>query len=140
VIVVQARGGGATGLGYTYGDACVAALIESKLAVAVTGTDAMTPAVAWQAMFSELRNAGQPGVGAMAVSAVDVALWDLKAKLLGLPLYRTIPAFRDEVPIYGSGGFTNYPLALLASQAASWAAAGIGRMKIKTSRDPAADP
>jgi L-alanine-DL-glutamate epimerase-like enolase superfamily enzyme len=140
IVLVQAHGAGETGLGYTYGDASVAALVRSKLAPVVTGLDALAPAAAWRAMFSALRNAGQPGAGAMAVSAVDIALWDLKAKLLGLPLCRVLPGFRDEVLVYGSGGFTNYPESQLVSQAASWAAAGIPRMKIKTSRDPSADP
>jgi L-alanine-DL-glutamate epimerase-like enolase superfamily enzyme len=76
----------------------------------------------------------------MAVSAVDIALWDLKARLLGLPLYRVLPEFRDQVPIYGSGGFTNYPVSWLVSQVSSWAGSGLGRMKIKTSRNPPADP
>jgi L-alanine-DL-glutamate epimerase-like enolase superfamily enzyme len=140
IVLVQAHGGGQTGTGYTYGDVSVAALVESKLASAVTGTDAMAPGAAWRPMFQQLRNAGQAGIGAMAVSAVDIALWDLKARLLGQPLYRAIPAFRDEVPVYGSGGFTNYPLSRLTEQVSSWASAGIPRMKIKTSRDPAADP
>jgi L-alanine-DL-glutamate epimerase-like enolase superfamily enzyme len=140
IVLIQAHGGGQAGLGYTYGDASVAALISSKLAPVVAGMDALAPAAAWRAMFSALRNAGQPGAGAMAVSAVDIALWDLKARLLGLPLYRVLPGFRDEVPVYGSGGFTNYPLPRLVSQVSSWAAEGLGRMKIKTSRDPAADP
>lgn len=140
LVLVLARGGGHTGLGYTYGDVSTATLIKSKLASVVTGMDALAPAAAWHAMFGQLRNAGQPGLGAMAVSAVDIALWDLKAKLLGLPLFQVTPAFRDEVPVYGSGGFTNYPLERLAAQAASWTAQGIGRVKIKTSRDPAEDP
>jgi L-alanine-DL-glutamate epimerase-like enolase superfamily enzyme len=118
----------------------VAALVRSKLAPLVTGMDALAPAAAWRAMFLALRNAGQPGAGAMAVSAVDIALWDLKAQLLGLPVARALPAFRDEVPVYGSGGFTNYPLPRLVSQVSSWASEGLGRMKIKTSRDPLADP
>ena len=140
IVVVQAHSGGRTGLGYTYGDASTAALASSKLAPVVTGMNALAPGAAWRSMFAELRNAGQPGIGAMAVSAVDIALWDLKARLLGLPLYQVVPCFRDEVPVYGSGGFTNYPMARLMSQVASWAAAGIPRMKIKTSRDPSADP
>ena len=140
IVVVIAHGGGVSGLGYTYGDVSTATLVSGKLAPAVAGADALAPSAAWQSMFTALRNAGQPGVGAMAVSAVDIALWDLKARLLGLPLYRLLPVFRDEVAVYGSGGFTNYPLGRLAAQAASWAAEGIGRMKIKTSRDPAADP
>ena len=140
MVLVEAHGGGHTGLGYTYADASAAALISSKLASVVTGMDALAPAAAWRAMFSALRNAGQPGAGAMAVSAVDIALWDLKARLLGLPLHRVLPGFRDEVPVYGSGGFTNYPLPRLASQVSSWVSEGLGRVKIKTSRDPGADP
>ena len=140
IVLVEAHGGGCTGLGYTYGEVSVAALVSSKLASVVAGLDALAPPAAWRSMLRALRNAGQPGIGAMAVSAVDIALWDLKARLLGLPLSRALPAFRDEVPIYGSGGFTNYPLHRLVSQVSSWASLGIPRMKIKTSRDPAADP
>jgi L-alanine-DL-glutamate epimerase-like enolase superfamily enzyme len=140
IVLVEAHAGGHTGLGYTYGEVSVAALVSSKLAGVVAGLDALAPPAAWRPMLAQLRNAGQPGIGAMAVSAVDIALWDLKARLLGLPLYRVLPAFRDQVPIYGSGGFTNYPLSRLVSQASGWAAEGIPRMKIKTSRDPSADP
>jgi L-alanine-DL-glutamate epimerase-like enolase superfamily enzyme len=91
-------------------------------------------------MFTQLRNAGRPGIGAMAVSAVDVAVWDLRARLLGQPLFKTLPAFHDHVPVYGSGGFTNYPLGRLADQLAGWVEQGIGRVKLKTSRHPEQDP
>ncbi len=140
LVLVEARAGGQTGIGYTYSDVSAARLVSSKLAGAVTGADALAPAAAWRTMQVELRNAGKPGIGSMAISAVDIALWDLKAKLLGQPLTRVLPAFRDEVPIYGSGGFTNYPLPRLTEQVSQWAAAGLPRMKIKTSREPAADP
>ena len=140
LVVVLARAGGSVGIGYTYGDAAVARLIDSKLAPAVTGADALAPAAAWRAMFTKIRNAGQPGIGAMAVSATDIALWELKAKLLRQPLYRILPAFRDEVQVYGSGGFTNYPFGRLVEQVTEWGRAGIPRMKLKTSRDPDADP
>jgi L-alanine-DL-glutamate epimerase-like enolase superfamily enzyme len=140
MVLVEARAGGTAGIGYTYGDVSVAALAESKLAGVVTGADALAPPAAWREMFTQIRNCGQPGIGAMAVSAVDIALWDLKARLLGQPLYRVLPAFRDQVLIYGSGGFTNYPLSRLAAQVSEWAAQGIPRMKLKTSRHPDADP
>ena len=140
MVLVDAHGGGEIGLGYTYGDASVAALAQSKLTPAVSGMDALAPAAAWRSMSTQLRNAGQPGIGAMALSAVDIALWDLKARLVGLPLSRVLPTFRDEVPIYGSGGFTNYPLPRLVSQVSSWVGEGIPRVKIKTSHDPRADP
>jgi L-alanine-DL-glutamate epimerase-like enolase superfamily enzyme len=140
IILVEARAGGQSGIGYTYGEQATAVLAASGLAAAVRGADAVAPPAAWRQMLVQLRNAGQPGIGAMAVSAVDVALWDLKAKLLGQPLFRVLPAFRDQVPVYGSGGFTNYPLPVLTGQFARWAEQGIPRMKLKTSRDPRADP
>ncbi|MGW2260769.1 enolase C-terminal domain-like protein [Streptomyces sp. NPDC001780] len=140
LVLVCLRSGECTGLGYTYGDVSVAAFVESALAPLLRGADAESPAALWRRAFGEIRNAGRPGVGAMAVSAVDVALWDLRAKLLGLPLFRTLPAFHDRVPVYGSGGFTNYPLARLVEQLSGWVERGIPRVKLKTSREPRRDP
>ncbi len=140
MVLVEARCGDVTGIGYTYGDVSVAAFVESKLVPAVRGADALAPAGAWQRMFAGIRNAGRPGVGAMAVSAVDVALWDLKARLLDLPLFELLPSFHREVPVYGSGGFTNYSLDRLAEQLSGWVDRGIGRVKLKTSRRPEEDP
>jgi L-alanine-DL-glutamate epimerase-like enolase superfamily enzyme len=140
LVLVEAHAAGVAGLGYTYADVSVAHLIASVLAPTVVGRDAMRPSAAWTPMFARLRNAGQSGAGAMAVSAVDVALWDLRARLVDVPLAATLPAFHSAVPIYGSGGFTNYPLDRLESQLGTWVAAGIPRVKLKTSRAPAADP
>jgi L-alanine-DL-glutamate epimerase-like enolase superfamily enzyme len=95
---------------------------------------------AWRAMTHQLRNAGLPGAGMMAVSAVDVALWDLKARLLGVALVDLLGAVRGAVDVYGSGGFTSYTDAQLAEQLSGWAGQGIGRVKMKVGRDPAADP
>ena len=140
MVLVEVCSGGQGGIGYTYGELSVATFIESKLAPVVLGADASTPATNWRRMFSAIRNAGQPGLGAMAISAVDIALWDLHARLLQQPLFRLLPAFRDGVPVYGSGGFTNYPLDRLVQQLAGWVGQDIPRVKLKTSRDPAADP
>src|SRR5207253_2557791 len=82
IVVVEVSGGGRSGLGYTYGDRAAGALIRSKLAGVVAGTDPMNVPDVWLAMGAAIRNAGRPGVGMMAVSAVDLALWDLKARLL----------------------------------------------------------
>ncbi|WP_232376775.1 enolase C-terminal domain-like protein [Amycolatopsis aidingensis] len=139
MVLVQAHAAGVTGTGYTYGDVATATLVASKLAPLALGADALTPPALWHRMFAAIRNAGRPGVGAMAVSAVDLAVWDLKARLLGLPLYRALPAFHDQVPVYGSGGFTNYPLDRLAGQLADWVEAGIGSVKLKISREPSRD-
>ncbi len=140
MILVEAHGGGKYGLGYTYGDVSVGKFVESKLVSEVEGKDALSPPVAWAAMQSAIRNAGRPGVGAMAVSAVDVALWDLKARLLEVPLAAVLPRFHDAVPIYGSGGFTSYSLERLQEQLGGWAGEGIPRVKMKVGREPEEDP
>ncbi|GAA4056051.1 enolase C-terminal domain-like protein [Actinomadura miaoliensis] len=140
IVVVLAQGGGRTGIGYTYTDVPAATLVETKLAPVVVGGDALAPAALWRRMFARIRNTGRPGLGAMAVSAVDVALWDLKAHLLELPLTALLPSFHDRVPVYGSAGFTNYPLDRLTAQLAGWVEQGIPRVKLKTSRHPADDP
>jgi L-alanine-DL-glutamate epimerase-like enolase superfamily enzyme len=140
IIVVEASAGGERGLGYTYGDRAIATLIESKLAGCAKGADAMAPSRVWACMQRAIRNDGQQGIGAMAVSAVDIALWDLKARLLGVALADALPRFRDRVPIYGSGGFTSYSDEELATQLRGWAEAGISRVKIKIGREPERDP
>ena len=140
MVLVKAIGGGKRGLGYTYGDVSVGKFIQSKLAETVRGEDAMSPPAAWSAMHGAIRNAGRPGVGAMAVSAVDIALWDLKAKLLEVPLADALPRFHDAVPIYGSGGFTSYSLDRLREQLGGWVSEGIPRVKMKVGREPEKDP
>ncbi|MBQ6644252.1 MAG: mandelate racemase [Saccharopolyspora sp.] len=140
VVLVQAHGGGRSGIGYTYGDVSVATFIRSQLADVVLGQDALSPAAAWERMNAAIRNAGRSGAGAMAVAAVDIALWDLKARLLDAPLFLVLPAFHHEIPVYGSGGFTNYSTERLVDQLTGWVEQGIGSVKLKTSRDPERDP
>jgi L-alanine-DL-glutamate epimerase-like enolase superfamily enzyme len=140
IVVVELEAGGERGLGYTYGDRSVAAFVDSMLRPVLEGVDAMRPAAAWAAMRRAIRNAGQEGVGAMALSAADIALWDLKARLLGLPLADALPRFHDAAPIYGSGGFTSYSEARLREQLEGWREAGLPRAKIKVGREPGRDP
>jgi L-alanine-DL-glutamate epimerase-like enolase superfamily enzyme len=109
LVVVEVSAGGERGLGFTYADTATARLIRDLLADVVNGRSAMAVPAAWAAMVQAIRNLGRPGIASMAIAAVDVALWDLKARLLGLPLVTLLGAARDTVPIYGSGGFTSYP-------------------------------
>src|SRR5256714_9874807 len=95
IVVVEVEARGQTGIGYTYADASVATLIESKLAPLVDDHDPMAPPATWLRMRAALRNVGLQGSGAMAISAVDVALWDLKAKLLDVSLADALPRFHD---------------------------------------------
>jgi L-alanine-DL-glutamate epimerase-like enolase superfamily enzyme len=140
IVVVHARAGDAQGLGYTYADVSTAKLVESKLAGVVEGSDAMSPQANWRAMVGAIRNLGRPGISSMAIAAVDLALWDLKARLLGLPLCKLIGMAHDRVPVYGSGGFTAYSMARLQEQLAGWVERGIPRVKMKIGSVPEDDP
>jgi L-alanine-DL-glutamate epimerase-like enolase superfamily enzyme len=140
LVVVLARAGEEEGLGYTYADIATARLIVSKLAGVVAGEDALAPQASWGAMVGAIRNLGRPGIASMAISAVDCALWDLKARLLGVPLARLLGAVRDAVPVYGSGGFTSYSDTELCRQLSDWVERGIPRVKMKVGSEPDRDP
>jgi L-alanine-DL-glutamate epimerase-like enolase superfamily enzyme len=140
IVVVEAHAGDETGLGYTYAPAAAAKLIDEKLAEVARGADVHAVAQTWAKLGLELRNAGRPGIGFCALSAIDVALWDLKARVLGVALVDALPAAHDSVPIYGSGGFCSYSDERLREQLAGWVAEGIPRVKMKLGREPERDP
>jgi len=119
IVVVELRAGGKTGLGYTYAPAAAGKLVEEKLADVVEGRDAFAIA---------------------EISAVDLALWDLKARLVELPLCDLVGRARDAAPVYGSGGFTSYSLDRIREQLGGWVEQGIPRVKMKVSREPERDP
>ncbi|MBV8676169.1 MAG: hypothetical protein JO355_03255 [Planctomycetaceae bacterium] len=139
LVLAEATAGGKTGLGYSYADTATAALIRDSLAEVVRGRDAMAVPGAWSAMVAAIRNLGRPGIASMAISAVDSALWDLKARLLDMPLVTLLGAVRDAAPVYGSGGFTSYALERLRDQLGGWAARGIRGVKMKIGTHPADD-
>ncbi|MEO8945252.1 MAG: enolase C-terminal domain-like protein [Gemmatimonadaceae bacterium] len=139
MVLVEISAGGTTGLGYTYADAAVAAVIRDTLAAVVRDQDAMSNGMIWAAMVASIRNLGRPGIAAMAISAVDIALWDLKARLLDVALVTLLGAVRDGVPVYGSGGFTSYSVPQLQAQLAGWVTDKITRVKMKIGRDAVAD-
>ena len=108
MLLVQVHADGQTGLGYSYTQTGAADVVTGKLASIVKDADPLRVGATWSQMWSAVRNFGQTGLVSMAISAVDVALWDLKAKLLDRPLVDVIDAVHDATPIYGSGGFCNY--------------------------------
>ncbi|HEV2616154.1 MAG TPA: enolase C-terminal domain-like protein [Candidatus Acidoferrales bacterium] len=140
IVLVEAKSGEIGGIGYTYADASTAKLIDSLLRTVVEGRDAMDVAGAWLAMTQAIRNLGRPGIASMAISAVDIALWDLKAKLLRLPLVKLLGAVRNRIPVYGSGGFTSYPIDRLQRQLSDWVKSGIRMVKMKIGRQANDDP
>jgi L-alanine-DL-glutamate epimerase-like enolase superfamily enzyme len=139
IVIVEVRAGRQSGWGYTYADLATATLINDKLAGVVTGMDTLRVGEAWHKMVQAIRNLGRPGIASMAISAVDSALWDLKARLLDLPLFHLLGAVRDAAPVYGSGGFTSYTDEELSEQLGGWVAQGIQQVKMKIGRDAAAD-
>jgi L-alanine-DL-glutamate epimerase-like enolase superfamily enzyme len=139
MVLVELRAGNQLGIGYTYAARAAAELIHGALREVIVGRP-LELGARFSEMKVRLRNLGQVGLGAMALSAVDVALWDLHARLLGAPLYTVLGAARRRVPIYGSGGFTSYTLGELSEQLGGWARAGIPRVKMKVGRAPAEDP
>ena len=120
MVVASVRAGAAKGIGWTYSAAAAQSVIADVLAGAVTGRSALDLPGAAEAMTRAVRNIGRPGIAATAISAVDIALWDLKARLLGCPLARLLGQARDSVPVYGSGGFTSYDDGQTRAQLAAW--------------------
>jgi L-alanine-DL-glutamate epimerase-like enolase superfamily enzyme len=120
LIVASITAGGMTGMGYTYSGSSVPAIINDTLVPALIAQDAFAIPRLWQAMVAAVRNLGWRGLCASAISAADVALWDLKARLLDLPLVSLLGESRNAVPIYGSGGFTSYTIEQLRTQLAGW--------------------
>jgi L-alanine-DL-glutamate epimerase-like enolase superfamily enzyme len=140
MVLAEITAGDATGLGYTYASEAVATVINEVLAGVVRGRSAYDIPALWTAMVGAVRNVGWRGVCANAISAVDVALWDLKAKLLGLPLFALLGAERNSVAIYGSGGFTSYSLGRLRDQLSSWVEEdGCRWVKMKVGSEPEKD-
>ena len=140
IVIVEACADGVTGLGYTYANGSTAHLVNDLLANVVRGRDAMDVAASWDAMMHSIRNLGRPGISSMAISAVDIALWDLKARLLDLPLAKLLGAVREGIPVYGSGGFTSYSIEQLQRQFSRWIDSGIRMVKMKIGRNAEEDP
>ena len=140
LVVVTVEGDGQTGLGYTYTSGAVTDLITGPLATVLGGQDAFDVPRCHRLMVNAVRNMGRSGLAATAVSALDVALWDLKAKLLGVALATLLGRARDAVPVYGSGGFTTYDDGQLTRQLSAWVERdGCGAVKMKIGGHPEDD-
>ena len=114
-------------------------IVNGALAEAAADLDALQIPLAHEVMLRRVRNIGRPGLVATAIAAVDSALWDLKGKLLDLPVVSLLGAARDAVPVYGSGGFTTYSIGRLKEQLGGWASQGMRWVKMKVGTDPALD-
>jgi len=140
MVLVEVHSGAHTGIGYTYGNAGIVKIV-GMLKDVLQKQDALQTAARYADMIAKIRNNGREGLSAMAISAVDIALWDLKGKILQAPVSAILGAARGETPVYGSGGFTSYTERRLTEQLGCWVhEMRIPRVKMKVGRDAAADP
>lgn len=140
LVLAEICGGGVTGLGYTYGNKACAAVARQLAEKCLLGQSALDIPRLHRSMQHQVRNDGSRGIAAMAISAIDVALWDLKAKFLNCSLTNLLGSFQTSVAVYGSGGFTSYSNEKLTEQLSAWAQCGIRSVKIKVGSDPERDP
>lgn len=140
MVLVELESGSARGIGYTYADEATAKSAQELLESVVKGKDAWRHAALLAAMRGKVRNSGETGIAAMAISAIDNALWDLRARLLDVPLVHLLGRVRDCIPVYGSGGFTSYDDAQLSGQLGGWARDGFRMVKMKIGSHPDDDP
>lgn len=140
MVLVELIAGDRCGIGYTYADAATAKVAEHLLREVISSTDPFQHSALWTKMQMAVRNLGNRGIAAMAISAIDNALWDLRAKLLEVPLVQLLGAARESIPVYGSGGFTSYDDHQLQSQLGGWAEQGLFFVKMKIGTHPDGDP
>jgi len=140
VVLVRLRMGTIYGFGYSYANESCVPLIREKLSPLVCGSPAMDISRIWEKMNSAVRNFGKRGIAATAIAAVDIALWDLKARMLNVPLVKLCGAVRERIPVYGSGGFTSYSERQLGRQLGHWVDEGVRKVKMKIGSHPDDDP
>ena len=126
---------GIEGLGVGQADPGIRQVVESAFKGLLIGQDPFNIEKLWNDMFWQVRGYGRKGIAFCALSAVDIALWDLKAKALRLPLYKLLGPYAESVPIYGSGGWTNLTETELVAEMTGYVGEGIKRVKMKVGKD-----
>lgn len=139
LIVIEIHAGGEAGLGYTYGNKATAVVAHHLAEKVINNQSPAEIPKLYAAMVRQVRNDGSRGIASMAISALDVALWDLKAKLMECSVLDLLGAAQESVTAYGSGGFTSYSNDKLAEQLYGWAQNGFKNVKMKIGYHPGAD-
>ena len=127
---------GVSGLGYTLafgggGVESIEAYLVTRLAPLLIGQDPLFVERLWERMYRADRGIKRQGIAAYALSALDIALWDIAGKAAGLPLYKLWGAVTDRVTAYGSGGWPSYALEDLVGEAQAYVARGCRYYKMK---------
>jgi L-rhamnonate dehydratase len=108
----------------------IAEIVNGVIAPAIKGDDPLATERIWDKLYWMLTPRGQTGFGTQALSAVDIALWDIKGKALGLPLWRLLGGARQQVPLYATFGFNFFDREQLAAAAKLWVSQGYRRLKM----------
>ena len=104
--------------------------IESIAAPAIMGMDPLNNDRIWERLYWALVPRGQSGIGMHAIAAIDVALWDIRGKALGQPIWRLLGGARDRCPVYATFGFGFYETDELPHAAEAWMKRGFSRLKM----------
>lgn len=139
LIVCEILAADQIGLGYTYGNQATALVANHLAETCLLHHAASDIDCLHAAMLAQVRNDGSRGIASMAISALDVALWDLKANLLKCSMVDLLGVAHTGVAAYGSGGFTTYSNSQLASQMSGWVSEGLENVKMKIGAEPARD-
>ncbi len=130
---------GAVGHGYTYtigcGGAAIRSLIERDLKSTLVGADAALIEAIWEGMWARLHYIGRGGLASFAMSAVDIALWDLRGKREKLPLWKLLGGYSPEVRAYAGGIDLQLGPDELVEQTRRNLERGFRAIKIKVGRD-----
>jgi L-alanine-DL-glutamate epimerase-like enolase superfamily enzyme len=138
VIVRVTTDQGLEGIGVTYhevGGEATCELINRNMAPKLIGRDPLETEAIWQELFHYLRGIGRKGLMFCALSAIDIALWDLKGKIVDLPLCKLLGGARTKVPVYASGGWTSYSDEELVDEIEGMIARGFTAVKFKVGFD-----
>jgi L-alanine-DL-glutamate epimerase-like enolase superfamily enzyme len=118
------------GLGAITRETVIAEIVNRVIAPAIKGDDPLAHELIWEKLYWTLTPRGQTGFGAQALSAVDIALWDIKGKALGQPIWRLLGGARARVPLYATFGFNFFDREQLAAAAKLWVSQGYRRLKM----------
>ena len=143
VLVTLRTDEGISGTGWTYtlgmGGTSIRDLIDVYLRPLLIGADAENVEQIWQRCAAELHAIGSTGISSLAISAVDIALWDAVGQKHGVPLYRLLGGSRETVPAYASGLNLHLEGDSLAEQLTGFLDRGYKHVKVKVGRDDLAE-
>jgi len=136
VLVTARADSGITGIGYlwTFGPPRARTLeaMVRDLAGLVRGADPLATEAVWRRMWNDTNFLGHAGVSMLGMAAIDTALWDIKGKALGQPLYRLLGGARRALPVYAGGLFLSDPIDAIVAEAKTYVARGFRAMKMRT--------